>query len=91
MLVLWEERLQLRNKKKAHVVQSEEDEPALFMVCLHQSYVPTPEEELLKSLEVIDDGITARLMTGQSSARTVGREVTAQEQGEGPCGSIRGG
>ena len=39
--------------------QSEEDELALFMVWLHQSYVPTPEEELLKSTEVIDDGITA--------------------------------
>ena len=52
----------LRNKEtteKAHVTQFEEDEPALFMVTASVlPDVPNPEEELPKSTEVIDDGIT---------------------------------
>ena len=69
MLVLWEERSpeqellsKLRNKKtaeKAHVAQSEEDEPALFMVTASVLPDIKPEEELPKSTKVIDDGITA--------------------------------
>ena len=39
--------------------QSEEDEPALFMVTASVLPDVEPEEELLKSIEVIDDSITA--------------------------------
>ena len=52
----------LRNKEtaeKAHVAQSEEDEPALFMVTASVLPDVKPEEELPKYTEVIDDGITA--------------------------------
>ena len=46
--------------EKAHVAQSKEDEPTLFMVTASVlPDVPNPEEELPKSTEVIDDGITA--------------------------------
>ncbi|XP_022967658.1 uncharacterized protein LOC111467102 [Cucurbita maxima] len=51
----------LRNKEtleKAHVAQSEEDEPTLFMVTASVLPDVKPEEELPKSTEVIDDGIT---------------------------------
>ena len=52
----------LRNKEtaeKAHVAQSEEDEPTLFMVTASVLPDVKPEGELPKSTEVIDDGITA--------------------------------
>ena len=56
----------LRNKEtaeKAHVAQSEEDEPTLFMVTASVLlHVPNPEEELPKSTEVIDDGITVPIV-----------------------------
>ena len=46
--------------EKAHVAQSEEDEPVLFMVTTSVlPDVPNLEKELPKSTEVIDDGITA--------------------------------
>ena len=50
----------LKNKEtaeKAHVAQSEEDEPALFMVTA--SVLPDVPNSDSKSTEVIDDGITA--------------------------------
>ena len=43
--------------EKAHVAQSEEDEPALFMVTA--SILPDVPNSNSKSTEVIDDGITA--------------------------------
>ena len=42
--------------KKAHVAQSEEDEPTLFMVTA--SILPDVPNSDSKSTEVIDDGIT---------------------------------
>lgn len=47
----------LRNKEKAHVAQSEEDESTLFMVIA--SVLPDVPNSDSKSTVVIDDGITA--------------------------------
>ena len=68
VLVLWEERSpeqelleqaqeQGDSREEAHVAQSEEDEPALFMVTA--SVLPDVSNSDSKSTEVIDDDITA--------------------------------